>query len=200
MAKVKIVTKPIVKKNETSVKLVTRTNKAETKKTYYIDLYPTVKHPVTGKPVRRFSLGIVIELNPSKTQEEVNDDNKEAAENLYKEIKEMTKNNDFSYLGIVEENEDFVTYIRKRQKSKEKSVTYSTQLSYNSLVSNLKEFAPDGIPIETVDHNFINAFQNYLLERKKPIDKTTVKYYTGLIKHICKYAYAEDFIPALKRC
>lgn len=170
----------------------------------YLDFYPAINNPATGKPTRREFLGLYIFDKP-KTQNEKNHNTEtiKVAESI-KQKRENILNKPEIYtefekkqLHIKEQGEKcFVEYFRELTKKRKgsNSGNWTLALYY------LETFTNGSIKFSELNEKFFNDFKDYLLTAKSHrSDKTNLSInsaasYFLKIKAALKQAYAEGLL------
>ena len=175
------------------------------RKSLYLDFYPPVPHPTTGKPTRREFLGLYIIAKPKNPLDK--DHNKEVlrvGETIrQKRANELGKPeiyNEFERerLRLKEAGEkDFTEYFRKLAKKRKTS-------NYDNWTSTLKHFEnyTKGKPVTFADltERFCNDFREYLLSAKshrsgnRTISQNSALSYFNKFKATLKQAYKDGLL------
>lgn len=88
----------------------------------YLDFYPPVRHPKTGKPTRREYLGIYIYANPTdKFEAEFNKTMLRNAELIKCRRTEAIINEEYGFLDRNRGKESFLEYFRSKMADDDKS-------------------------------------------------------------------------------
>ncbi|MBP8944977.1 MAG: site-specific integrase [Paludibacteraceae bacterium] len=170
----------------------------------YLDFYPAINNPATGKPTRREFLGLYIFDKP-KTQNEKNHNTEtiKVAESI-KQKRENILNKPEIYtefekkqLHIKEQGEKcFVEYFRELTKKRKGS----NSGNWTSALYYLETFTNGSIKFSELNEKFFNDFKDYLLTAKSHrSDKTNLSInsaasYFLKIKAALKQAYAEGLL------
>jgi integrase len=192
------------------------------RETIYLDYYPAINNPATGKPTRREFLGLYL-YNEVKHKEELYKDSKGKEQRRFVaeiDSKGNQKRNKLSEVNR-QHNKDMMALAEqiraKRQLSissnnygflsQEKQntgfVEYFEALANKKAGSNsdnwksallyLKEYVGGEVPFKDVDENFANGFKEYLLTApRRKNEKVTLKKNSAV-------AYFNKFKSALKQ-
>lgn len=172
--------------------------------TLFLDFYPHILNPTTGKLTRREYLGIYIKINP-KTPLEKND-NKEALE-LANNICSKRKNElnkpeiytgyELEQLKIKERGEqNFVEYFEKIM-NKRKGSNYD---NWSSAYKYLKTFTNGKVKFSELNVNFFNDFKEYLLTTKSnksekvSLSINSAVSYFNKVKATLKQAFKDEYL------
>lgn len=167
------------------------------KQSYFLDIYPPIVHPVKGTPVRHYSLNVVIATRPqNQSERNINQTLKSKALDEAARITIMVTGGDFSFLGTAQSQVDLISYCKQRMTVRSMKLTQRTLASYGTLIGHLVKYRKT-IPMNEVDHNLINDFQKFLLNRG--LSATSIRHYVVILKSIIEDAYAEDKVQPLKK-
>lgn len=165
----------------------------------YLDFYPAIKHPVTGKNTRRKFLGIYILANPKTKQEKrMNSESKTKADIIRGECISMLYHNDYSFLGETKDNMDFLNYFMKIVNShKDKNI--NSYINWRSAYQHLHHFTKGKLNINQVNRQFVMDYKDYLLKAKtlkfiesKDLGQNTKHIYFNKFRTAIKKAYDSD--------
>lgn len=182
----------------TSVKLRRKLLKDGKRHSLYLDYYPAIPHPKTGKPTRREFLRMHIAVKPKDELEQIHDKNTLLrARKICSERQNQIFNNDYGFLASDIENKDFLKYFEKialkRGRSSSNRAIWLIVLDY------LKEFSPT-LKMKQIDLNFINDFKDFLLSKphfrakSKYISQNTASSYFSKFVFSLKCAYKDGVI------
>jgi integrase len=170
----------------------------------YLDFYPAINNPATGKPTRREFLGLYIFDKPkTPIEKKHNAETIKVAESI-KQKRENILNKPEIYtqfekeqLHIKEQGEKcFVEYFRKLAKKRKGS----NSDNWTSALYYLEKFTNGSIKFSELNEKFFNDFKDYLLTAKSHrSDKTNLSInsaasYFLKIKAALKQAYAEGLL------
>jgi integrase len=170
----------------------------------YLDFYPAINNPATGKPTRREFLRLYIFAKPkTPIEKNRNADTLKIAESI-RQKRENILNKPEIYtqfekeqLHIKEQGEKcFVEYFRKLAKKRKGS----NSDNWTSALYYLEKFTNGSIKFSELNEKFFNDFKDYLLTAKSHrSDKTNLSInsaasYFLKIKAALKQAYAEGLL------
>ncbi len=183
-------TKAIHMKN---VKVSLRSKKiSKGRKSLYLDFYPAIKNPETGKESRREFLGMYIFEKPKEAlDKQHNQQTKGKAESI-RAIRQLEMNNGtYGFNSDAKKKKDFLEYFNKLVGKKYKSE--GNYGNWKSVYKHLQEYRPHGITFGDVDKFFVEGFIEHLMSTKmKP--NSVVSYY-GKLNAALKQAVKDDMIP-----
>lgn len=174
------------------------------RKSLYLDFYPPIPNPKTGKPTRREFLGLYI-LDKAKTplDKQHNSQTIRIGESI-RQQRENTLNKPEIYsqyekeqLRIKEAGEQcFVEYFKKLIETKKGS----TKKSWTSVLKYIVEFTGDNLKFSELNETKLEEFKTYLLTTNKTSsNKTTLSQnsaasYFNKVKTALKQAYKEGIL------
>lgn len=131
------------------------------RKSLYLDFYPAIPHPETGKPTRREFLGLYIHKKPrTEAETQHNKQTKALAENIRASRQLELQAQAFGQASPSKLKADFVEYFRGQVESKTSSVnTYDT---WKNALHHIEQFWPNGIKFKDMDKGQAEAFRAYL--------------------------------------
>lgn len=170
----------------------------------YLDFYPPIPHPKTGKPTRREFLGMYLYIKPKDIVDKLH--NKETKE-LAKQIRQIRENN-------LNKPEIYHEYEKQQLKWKEKGeqsfLGYFRTLAnkragtnhdnWYAALKHLEKFVGNDIKFAKVDEAFAESFKEYLLTAKSnrseevTISTNTAMSYFNKFKAALKQAYKDDIL------
>lgn len=128
----------------------------------YLDFYPPIFNPGTGKPTRREFLDLYLFDKPKTSVErEHNKETKILAENICAQRQLQIQSNNYGFIDKTKRSTDFLQYFKDLAEDRKTSKgNYDNWLSsYNYL----EDFAPTPLPMSSITQTFCNEFKNYLL-------------------------------------
>ena len=174
------------------------------RKSLYLDFYPPIPHPKTGKPTRREFLGMYIYEKPKTPIEKK--DNKETlvlAENILQKRKNLLNKPEI-YSQYEKEQ------LRLKELGKQCFIEYFTKLTNKRKASNhdnwisalnyLKAFTNGTLKFADLNQKFLEDFKEYLLTTKSNrSNKTTLSQnsaasYFNKVKAALKQAYKDGIL------
>jgi integrase len=167
------------------------------RQTLYLDIYPAVQNPDTGKQQRRYYLKIYIYDKP-KTELEKNH-NRETM--LLGEFERSTRqldiqNRRFNFLSDEKRNGNFLDFFTQLAGKRTGTNSYNWKMS----VTYLKQFAGDVISFADLNEVFCEEYSEYLLSSpsagraKRRIKTNTAVSYFAKFKTTLKQAYKKGYL------
>lgn len=156
----------------------------------YLDFYPPIQHPVTGKPTRREHLKLHIYARPkTETERDYNKETKMLGETIRSRRQIAIQAKDYNFL-LNTDGEDFYAFFQSliddkdsRESGTRKSVYYNWRIA----LTKLKEFAGDVCTFRDVDENFCKRYRKFIFDYDGLGDNTKAKYFT-LFLSVCRQA------------
>lgn len=144
---------------------------SQERQSLYLDYYPPIPHPETGKPTRREFLGLYLFDKAKNAADKLHNTNtKQLAENIRARRQIAVQNKEYDFLCDYKRQACFIQFfsdLTEKRKTSEHD-------NWTSTLQHLKEYVGETIPISSIDTNFCEDFKDYLLtapNRKDP-DKT----------------------------
>lgn len=174
------------------------------RKSLYLDFYPPIPHPETGKPTRREFLGLYL-FNRSKNafDKKHNEDTKRIAESI-RQKRENHLNKPEIYSEFEKEKArlnklletDFLAYIQSLA-DKRNGSNYD---NWNVSISYLTEYSNGELKVKDLTDKFVDGFRDYLMKAKslrsgkRTISRNTAVSYFNKFKAALKEAYREGIL------
>lgn len=165
----------------------------------YLDFYPPITNPETGKPTRREFLKLYVFDKPkTEIDKEVNRETKLLAENIRAKRQIEIQADNYGFLNTKQRDEtDFILFFQKIAEGK----TGNTKKSWNSSFKYFKTFAGCNLTMQKLNQTFCNDFKNFLLNAKRQNTKSDIRitqgsartYFTKF-KAVLKQAYKKGLI------
>ncbi len=165
------------------------------RKGLYLDFYPAIISPYTGKETRREHLGLYIYAKPKNELEtQHNKETKTLAEKIRARRQLEVQAADF---GEALKNEklqtDLVEYVRVIVEKKGNETSDSNYKAWISAFKHIELFWDKGITFADLDKEEVEAFREYL-QRKSELAQNTKSAYFGKFLAALKQAYLEGFL------
>ncbi len=174
------------------------------RKSLYLDIYPPIPHPKTGKPTRREFLGLYLFEKPKNP---IDKQHNTETLNIGKSIRQKREN-------FINKPEIYSQDEKKKLRIKELGqlcfVAYFEKLAHKRKASNhdnwisalkyLKAFTNESIKFAELNENFLEDFKEYLLTTKSnKSSKTTLSQnsavsYFNKVKATLKQAYKDGIL------
>jgi len=164
---------------------------------FYLDFYPPIAHPDTGKHTRREFLGLYTYDKPKNPiDKKQNEDAKNIAENTRAKRQLEIQNKHFGFLSKDKQRADFIEYF-KDLADKRKASNHDNWISaYHHLV----KFSGGSLPFNDLDENICVEFREYLLKAKsnkseyKTLSQNSAHGYFNKLKATLKQAYKDGYL------
>jgi integrase len=170
---------------------------AKGRQTLYLDFYPTIAHPNTGKQVRREYLKLYLFDKPRlEEQKEHNRETNKLAENIRALRQIEIQNRQYGFLSDSKRNESFVAYFRNLAKKR----TGSNSDNWNMAVEYFATFAGDQVRFLDITEALCNNYRGYLMSgpsiRRKGISiaRNTAVSYFSKFRTVLKAAYKAGYL------
>ncbi|WP_035678418.1 tyrosine-type recombinase/integrase [Flavobacterium limnosediminis] len=169
----------------------------------YLDYYPPIIHPETGKETRREFLNFHI-LKTPKTQEEkkYNSDTLELASLVKSKREVQLRNKEFGFKENVNLSVDLVGFYQGIVDDYYNKGSKSNYNSWKASLSHFSEFCNGLVMSNQLDLTFVKRYRNYLLnaelrrnlEEPKKISRNTASSYFKNFVSVLKLAYKRNLI------
>lgn len=134
----------------------------------YLDFYPPIPHPETGKPTRREFLSLFLFEKPKTTfDKEHNKDTFALAENIRAKRQISIQNEQYGFLSTQKNAINFITYFKEQAAKR----SLSNQKSWQSAAYHLDNFFKGHIKVADLNEKVCIEYREYLL--KAPNSRST---------------------------
>ena len=124
----------------------------------YLDFYPPIRHPKTGKPTRREYLGIYIYANPSeKFEVEFNKTMLRNAELIKCKRTEAIINEEFGFLDHNRGKESFLEYFRSKMANNDNF------RNWNTAYKHFEKYCGGSCTFNDLSVDFCQGYLTYML-------------------------------------
>ena len=165
----------------------------------YLDFYPPIKNPDTGKPTRREFLGLFIYEKPkTEWDKEHNGSTIALAENLRAQRQISIQNAQYGFLSTKARNIDFVQYFHQQSRKRESGIkNYATWISAGKY---LEKYTGGQIPLSEISTHWLESFKTFLLNskahaRKTKLSQNSAHSYYNKVRAALREAFAEGLLP-----
>ncbi len=165
----------------------------------YLDFYPPIPHPKTGKPTRREFLGLYLFDKPKNPfDKQANNETKQLAENIRAKRQIEIQAGNYGFLNAKLKTEtDFVQYFKQIVETKTGGNKNGWQAAFNYF----EMFTGGKLTLSNLDKNLCNEFRGYLLTAKRQrgiqseqITQSTARVYYSKFKAALKQAYKKGLL------
>lgn len=167
-------------------------------KSTYLDIYPAIIHPISGKVTRREYLRMYVYTKPKNEVEKIHNKNVIHRANIIcNERQNQIYNNDFGFLASELDNKCFLEYFESLARKRGRST--SSQAKWLIVLKYLKEFSSE-IKMKDLTIPFIHRFRDFLLTRKhfkikdQTISQNSASSYFSKVTFSLKCAYKDGII------
>jgi integrase len=169
------------------------------RRSLYLDFYPPIISPETGKPTRREFLNLYIFERPKTDPEKIqNRDTKQLADNIRAKRQIEIQSGAYGFQYAANKRKDFLAYFHNLvEKRKGSSGNYDNwQCAYNYL----KAFTNGSCIFGEVDERFCSDFRDYLLSAKShrsekaKLSPNSAQSYFNKFKAVLTQAFDEKLI------
>lgn len=165
----------------------------------YLDFYPGIPHPGTGKITRREFLKIHIYQRPKTSEERKhNKEMRKIAEQIRDERAIQIAKGNFDFLATNRGNESFLNFFKEKVDYREKINTNSA--TWRSVYLHLFRYTEGHLLVKNVNKVFCEKFKQYLLHEattlrsKRNIAHNTAASYFDVFKEAIYQAYDEGLL------
>ncbi|HTF19410.1 MAG TPA: site-specific integrase [Chryseolinea sp.] len=188
---------------------VTLRNKPISKgrRTLYLDFYPPIINPETGKPTRREFLGLYVFAKPvGEIEREHNKETKILADSICAQRQLKVQAGNYGFLKT-QQNINFANYFKNLCEQRKTSIgNYDSWLSSSQHFS---QFTKEQCPMETLSEKLVEGFRDHLLQANSlrntkntaRLSQNAAHSYFNKFRAAVGYAFRENLIdsnPCLK--
>jgi len=162
----------------------------------YLDFYPAIIHPETGRSTRREFLGLHIFNRPESNNEKThNKQTKELAKNICAKRQIAIQNENFDFLCKNIRNERFLNYFKSLLKKRK--ATGTNYQTWKSTYSFFYRFTRGNLTFKQVTHRFCKDFREYLLNTEclnseKKLKQNSAASYFNVFKEVTDEASTDN--------
>lgn len=163
----------------------------------YLDFYPEIIHPDTGKPTRREFLGLYL-YDKAKTPIEklANKETAQLAENIKAQRQLEIQKSDYGFLSDKKKKADFVSYFKGLVAKR----IGSNSDNWKSTLNYLEDFTGGSLSFDNLNEHVSNEFKEYLQttktkrSTKAKLSPNAVVSYFSKFRVALKQAYKEGYL------
>ena len=169
----------------------------------YLDYYPPIILPDTGKKTRREFLNLYIDNNP-KTPEakKQNKETLQMANGVRSKREVQIRNREFGFKDNVNISIDFLNFYKNIVTGYYNKGSKSQYNTWQSSYNHFEHFCSDKITTADLDSNFVKRYRNYLLNAEinrnlmevKNLSRNTASTYFKHFIYVLREGYKEGFI------
>ncbi|KGE88020.1 MAG: phage integrase SAM-like domain-containing protein [Phaeodactylibacter xiamenensis] len=164
----------------------------------YLDFYPAVPHPDTGKPTRREFLKLFLYQRPRDEEErEHNRETKQMAKAICAQRQIELQQGNYDFLAKYFGNEDFLNFLKAQVEHREK--IQRNYQSWRSTYHYLYRFTEGFLPLKKIDVKFCKSFREYMLSThclnsQRPLKQNSAAGYFDVFKEALAKANEEGLL------
>jgi integrase len=181
----------------------------DSRQSLYLDFYPPIPHPDSGKPTRREFLGLYLFDKPrTELDRQHNKQTRLLGENIRANRQLEVQAGRYGFLTKKSEEApapvDFLAWFKAQAEKRAQTNQTKARANMLCLHSHLERFAGKSVPAEAVTENFVVQFKEYLttaknlntqrLHNQTLAYSTTVSYFI-LFKTAIRQAAREGILP-----
>lgn len=167
------------------------------RKSLYLDFYPPIPHPTTGKMTRREFLGLSVFERPRDAMEtQHNKEQRVLAERIRAKRQIEIQNDEYGLMSDLKQKADFVAYFRQLANERKAS----NHDNWVSALKYLEAFTGGSLPFSQLTEQVCRDFRNFLLnapsERtaKPALSQNSASSYFNKFKATLKQAFKEGYL------
>lgn len=167
------------------------------RKSLYLDFYPPIIHPETGKPTRREFLRLEVFERPKTEMDKTqNKETRALAENIRAQRQIEIQNEQYGQMADIRREADFVTFFRQLANDRKAS----NHDNWMSALNYLEAFTGGSLKMADLDEQFCNRFRHYLLNapsnrtKNQPLAQNSVVSYFNKFKAALKQAFKSGYL------
>lgn len=176
-----------------TVKLRTKPIK-NNRQSLYLDFYPPIFNPESGKLTRRYFLNkYIITDSENENDIETNEINKTLAENKLSEVRKMLAKGELSFFSNYKPKTNFIEYF-------EELANKNGDHNYRSTYKYLRNFSKGSIEMEYLSEKFCEDFKEYLLtstslkSESNKLSQNSAALYFSFFKSALKKAFKDNLL------
>ncbi len=133
----------------------------------YIDFYPAIKNPVTGKDTRREFLGLHLFGNAkAKIEREHNKHTRQLAENIHAKRTLEVQAGNYGFLVKKVDRVDFLAWFKVQAETEKQKRSINSRNNWMSVYQHLHHYTSGELFVDEVTEDFCKGFRNYLTTAK----------------------------------
>lgn len=170
------------------------------KESLYLDFYPPILHPGTGRPTRREFLKLFIYHRPKNDAERLhNKETKSLAENIRAKRQIAIQNDNYEFLSQDFSKTSFLEYLKEQVNKREKE--NRNYHAWKSAYLYLYRFCNGNLAFGQVTENLCKDFKTYLLtthllKSDKMLSQNAAASYYNVFREAVNQATDEKFIKS----
>lgn len=167
------------------------------RKSLYLDFYPPITHPETGKPTRREFLGLYLFEKPrTELDRKHNKETKLLGQNICAGRQLEVQAGNYGFLVKKTVNADFLAWFKEEAQKRFDTNQTKARANWLCVYHHLHIFSNGKIPADAVTEGFCRQFKEYLTTAK---NLNTQRLHNQTLSHNTTVGYYIIFKTALKR-
>ncbi|MDB5243077.1 MAG: hypothetical protein JWP57_3702 [Spirosoma sp.] len=163
----------------------------------YLDFYPPIQHPETGKPTRREFLGLYLFDKPrTELDRRHNKETKLLAQNICAGRQLEVQAGNYGFLRKKVGTTDFLQWFKDQAQTRYETNQTKSRANWLCVYHHLHIFSNGKLPTDAVTEGFCRQFKEYLSTAK---NLNTQRLYNQTLSHNTTVGYYIIFKTALKR-
>ena len=170
---------------------------SKSRKSLYLDFYPSIPNQETGKPTRREFLKLYIYDKPkTEIDKHFNKETLLLANNIKASRQLLIQSQNYGFLATKSQNSCFIIYYRDLMAKREGSNSGNWQ----SALHYLEKFSGGTIRLVDINEKWCNDFKEYLLSttsqrnKNKPLSKNSAVSYFNKLKATLNQAFKDGLL------
>ncbi|MVM32276.1 tyrosine-type recombinase/integrase [Spirosoma sp. HMF4905] len=137
------------------------------RKSLYLDFYPAILHPETGKPTRREFLGLYVYEKPRLDLERKhNKETRLLGENICAKRQLAIQSGHYGFLNKAISNADFLAWFKGQAELEKQKRSIGSRNNWMSVYQHLDQFSNGKLLASDVTEDFCKQFRQYLTTAK----------------------------------
>ncbi|GAB3955413.1 site-specific integrase [Spirosoma harenae] len=167
------------------------------RKSLYLDFYPPIPHPQTGKPTRREFLGLhIFEKPKGELERRHNKETRLLAENVCAQRQLAIQSGHYGFLTKTDTSADFLAWFKEQAYKEKKKRSLQSGYAWPSAYQHVEKFTGGKLLVSDVTEEFCKQFRTYLT-KAKPLNASRSN--KALLSHNSASGYFTIFKIVLKR-
>lgn len=167
----------------------------------YLDYYPAITHPETGKPTRREFLNIHVEAKPRTAAQRQENATKRAVAEKIRAQRQVEVSEGGAGFRVKQQaaNVDFLAFFRNEINRRAGKTRWGYEAAYTCLLAYLND--AETFPFSDINRQFCEGFRDYLPTQKnqragdgRPIKTNSANAYFKDFKAVLRAAYKKELI------
>lgn len=170
---------------------------SDDRKSLYLDFYPPILHPETGKPTRREFLGLYLFDKPrTELDRKHNKETKLLGQNICAGRQLEVQSGNYGFLKKKTVNADFLAWFKDQAQTRYNTNQTKARANWLCVYHHLDIFTNGKLPADAVTEGFCRQFKEYLMTAK---NLNTQRLTNLTLAHNTTVGYYIIFKTALKR-